>query len=222
MAVFGRTTSSPARSSRSSSCSSDSSSSIPQTLRARSRSSTAKAPKPSAPSLAKRLSSSIRPAPKPQPTLIRRATTSLSEFDSARWEKRMLKRIQRFQKDHPILMRILGTGLCIAGAGVSALTMPAVLGAFGIKLAVANAPAIIAEGLAAGSALPMTTANIVAGAKVVASSIALDIGGRLLAGPPSPTERGMFGFLPRRKNSDSSTLTESESKGSLSLLSSKK
>lgn len=50
----------------------------------------------------------------------------------------MLKRIQRFQRDHPILMRVIGTGLCIAGAGVSALAMPAVLGAFGIKLAVAN------------------------------------------------------------------------------------
>ncbi|KAG8948428.1 hypothetical protein FRC04_009798 [Tulasnella sp. 424] len=220
MVVFGRST----NSSRSSSCSSDSSSSIPKTLRNRSRSSTAKAPKPSAPSLTKRISSSIRPTPKPQPSLIRRASSSLSDFDSARWEKRMLKRIQRFQRDHPILMRVIGTGLCIAGAGVSALAMPAVLGAFGIKLAVANAPMMLAEGLAAGSAaLPMTTANIAAGAKV----LALDIGKRLLAGPPeSPTERGMFGFLPRRKNSNSSTLTESESRvgvlGDLPLVSSTK
>ncbi|KAG8911866.1 hypothetical protein FRC01_005436 [Tulasnella sp. 417] len=180
---------------------------IPTTLRNRSRSSTAKAPKPSAPSLTKRITASIRPTPKPQPSLVRRATMTVSEFDSARWEKRMMKRIQRFQKDHPILMRIIGTGLCIAGG---ALTMPAVLGAFGIKLAVANAPMMLAEGLAAGSALPMTTANLAAGAKVLASSIALDIGGRLLAAPSSPTERGMFGFIPRRKNSSSSTLTESE------------
>lgn len=72
----------------------------------------------------------------------------------------------------------------------------------------------------------MTTANLAAGAKVLASSIALDIGGRLLAGPTSPEERGMFGFIPRRKESNSSTLTESESKtgilGDLPLLSSKK
>lgn len=140
----------------------------------------------------------------------------------------MLRRIQRFQRDHPILMRVIGTGLCIAGAGVSALAMPAVLGAFGIKLVVANAPVMLAEGLAAGSAaLPMTTANIAAGAKVLASSLALDIGKRLLAGPPeSPTERGMFGFMPRRKNSNSSTLTESESRvgvlGDLPLVSSTK
>lgn len=157
----------------------------------------------------------------------------------------MLKRIQRFQKDHPILMRIIGTGLCIAGAGVSALTMPAVLGAFGIKLVAANgtflehlflrrmlitrlsiAPAMLAEGLAASAALPMTTANLAAGAKVIASSIALDIGGRILAGPTSSNERGMFGFMPGRKNSSSSTLTESESRvgvlGNLPLLSSKK
>ncbi|KAG8965219.1 hypothetical protein FRC00_008715 [Tulasnella sp. 408] len=157
---------------------------------------------------------------------MRRATTSISEFDSARWEKRMLKRIQRFQKDHPILMRIIGTGLCIAGAGVSALTMPAVLGAFGIKLVAANAPAMLAEGLAASAALPMTTANLAAGAKVIASSIALDIGGRLLAPATSSTERGMFGFMPARKNSSSSTLTESESRvgvlGDLPFLSSKK
>jgi len=138
----------------------------------------------------------------------------------------MLKRIQRFQKDHPILMRIIGTGLCIAGAGVSALTMPAVLGAIGIKLVAANAPAMLAEGLAASAALPMTTANLAAGAKVIASSIALDLGGRILAGPTSSTERGMFGFMPGRKNSSSSTLTESESRvgvlGNLPLLSSKK
>lgn len=87
---------------------------------------------------------------------------------------------------------------------------------------------MLAEGLAAGSAaLPMTTANIAAGAKVLASSLALDIGKRLLAGPPeSPNERGMFGFLPRRKNSNSSTLTESESRvgvlGDLPLVSSTK
>lgn len=48
----------------------------------------------------------------------------------------MLKRVERFPKDHPLLVKLFGAGLCLAGAGAGAIGIPAVAAALGIKLAV--------------------------------------------------------------------------------------
>lgn len=50
----------------------------------------------------------------------------------------MAKRIEKFPKDHPLLCKIFGAGLCIIGAGASAATIPGLLAAIGVKLAVVN------------------------------------------------------------------------------------
>lgn len=51
----------------------------------------------------------------------------------------MMKRIEMFPKDHPLLVKVVGAGLCLAGAGVGAVGavgIPAIAAALGIKLAV--------------------------------------------------------------------------------------
>lgn len=50
----------------------------------------------------------------------------------------MLKRIESFPKDHPLLAKLIGAGLCVAGAGAGAISVPAIAAALGIKLALAG------------------------------------------------------------------------------------
>ncbi len=50
----------------------------------------------------------------------------------------MIRRIEKFPEDHPLLMRLIGTGLCVVGAGAGAITVPGLMAALGIKLAVVN------------------------------------------------------------------------------------
>lgn len=40
-------------------------------------------------------------------------------------------------------MQIVGAGLCVVGAGAGAVTMPAVMAALGIKLAVTNGTSLV-------------------------------------------------------------------------------
>jgi len=141
---------------------------------------------------------------------MRRATTGLTEFSTASWEKRMLRRLLKFRKDHPLVMQVLGTGLFIAGAGVGAATMPALMAAFGLKLAVVNGTAAFSTAAVAASTAAVegaTAAGVVAaGAKVLLSTVALDLGGKLLAGPPSPQRfAGLFGKKRRSSSSDDSS-----------------
>ncbi|KAG8908291.1 hypothetical protein FRB99_007825 [Tulasnella sp. 403] len=204
-------------------------------------SSNTKRPKPSKPSLAQRVSVSLKPAPKPQPTLIRRATmglSGLSEFNSSQWEKRMMKRLQKFPEDHPILAKVLGAGLCLAAAGAGAVAMPALMAA----VTVGGASTLLggAAAAAAGAAVQETAvgAALAAGAKIFLSKVALDVGEKLLKGDEPPaaattsTQRpsGVSSARKERSNSTNSDAPKSESSNpvgtfvgrSLSLLVAKK
>lgn len=118
--------------------SSSSASSSPSFLRSKTFPGCTKAPKPTKPSLVQRVSSSVRPTPKPQPSLLRRATTGLTEFSTSSWEKRMLKRLRKFPQNHPLITKVVGTALFVAGTGAGAAAMPALMAALGLKLAVVN------------------------------------------------------------------------------------
>ncbi|KAG8980291.1 hypothetical protein FRB94_010050 [Tulasnella sp. JGI-2019a] len=178
------------------------------------RSSASKSPKPTKPTLAQRVSSSVKPKPKPQPTLLRRATIGLGEVSTTRWEKRMVKRIEDFPKDHPLLVKLVGAGICLAGAGAGAIGIPAIAAALGVKLAVVGGASTVS---ALGVSSVATTAGVgmaaqgtavaglvAAGAKVLFSTAAVDIGRRMIeATEPRPKTFLGFGFKRRTDSTDS-------------------
>jgi len=126
----------------------------------------------------------------------------------------MLKRIEDFPKDHPLLAKLIGAGLCVVGAGAGAVTVPAIAAALGLKIAVTGAGAVVgtasiasfaATGVAAqGTAVAAAAA---AAGKLLLSSAALDLGGRLLTSSSNETKpRGFFGFGKRKDSGDGLSL----------------
>jgi len=120
----------------------------------------------------------------------------------------MLKRLEKFPKDHPLLVKVAGAGLFLAGAGAGAISVPAIAAALGIKLAVVGgaATATALGGAAATAGVGVAAqgtavaAVVAAGAKIALSSIALDLGGRMMAaGEP---RRSFWGFG-KKSGSDS-------------------
>ncbi|KAG8956930.1 hypothetical protein FRC03_010698 [Tulasnella sp. 419] len=169
----------------------------------------------SRPQLVERLTSSlsqkIRPPP---PPLISRVSSSaaqaIGDGVSGRWEKKLIKRSQKFAKDHPIVMQVIGAGLAIMGA--SAATVPAVLAALGIKIGIGGlsigAAAIGSTSLFSGAATTAATTGVATSAggffatsaKMILGGIAMDVGGRLLEG----TDKA-----PKKKSSIASILSVS-------------
>jgi len=199
MAVFNSSSRTASTCSRAQRSSSTSFTSRPKSM--------AKQLKPSKPSLVQRVSSSMKPAPKPKPTLLRRAMISL---DTSSWEKRVWERLQQFPDNHPLLMKLLGTGLCLASVGAGAMTMPAFMAAVGFQGAVAaglggllTAATTTATGAVHGATFASGAA---AGAKILFSSVALDVGASLLAKPSPP--RRFKGLFPRRTRSSTSPTAE--------------
>jgi len=114
----------------------------------------------------------------------------------------MLKRLQKFPENHPLLVKLAGAGLCIAGASAGAVTVPAIMAALGIKMAVVGTTSVLSAGTGAAAVQGTAVAGaVVAGAKILFSTMAIEIGGMLLAGPPSPDRR--YGSLWGRRRSNS-------------------
>jgi hypothetical protein len=129
---------------------------------------------------------------------------------TGRLEKRLIKRSQKFAKDHPVLMQVLGAGLAVLGA--SAATVPAVLAALGIKIGILGigAAVVTKAGAAGTTSLLSTTAAtsaatsaggfLATGAKMLFGGIAMDVGGRMIEGPSTG---------PKRKTSTASIISSS-------------
>lgn len=117
----------------------------------------------------------------------------------------MMKKIERFPKDHPLLVKLVGAGLCVAGAGVGAISIPAVAAALGIKLAVVGGVAGVSGAAAAagtGVALQGTAVAgaLLTGAKLLASTVAINVGGRMMEANDESRIR-LFGIRRRRGSS---------------------
>jgi hypothetical protein len=65
--------------------------------------------------------------------------TDVIERQTARWEKKLVKKVQKFKDEHPLIIKLAGA--LMVSAGFSAATLPAVLAALGVKLAVLGAGA---------------------------------------------------------------------------------
>jgi len=114
-----------------------------------------------------------------------------------------MQRLQKFPEDHPLLIKLVGTGLCIAGAAsAGALTIPALLGALGVQTALLSGASTAMGAAATGAAAQGSTVAgvVLAGAKVLFSTVAVDVGSKLMAVEPIPRRR-FGGFLGRRRRS---------------------
>jgi len=123
-----------------------------------------------------------------------------------------MKRLEKFPQDHPLLVKAVGAVLCLAGAGAGAISVPAVAAALGLKVAIVGGTATITalSGVAAtagfGAAAQGTAVAglVAAGAKVLLSGLAVDMGSRMVR-YTEPRPRGLFGF--GRKNTTESSAT---------------
>jgi len=165
-----------------------------------------KAPKPTKPSLVQRVSSTVKPKPKPKPSLLRQAYMNASGFDVSAWEKRTWKWLTEFPNEHPILVKVLGTGLCLASMGAGAITLPAVMAAMGAQITVAGGLSAILGAAGASTAAAAHGATVAssaaASAKILLGSVAMDVGANLLARPTNvtaPTQHSRGRWFPRRR-----------------------
>jgi len=125
----------------------------------------------------------------------------------------MLKRIENFPKDHPLLAKMIGAGLCVVGAGAGAVTVPAIAAALGLKVALAGAATTtglvtVAATAGAGAAAQGTAvaAAAIAAGKILLSTAAVDFGGRLLTASNETKSKGFFGFAKRKDSSSGNGL----------------
>jgi len=122
----------------------------------------------------------------------------------------MLRRLQKFPEDHPLLMKLVGAGLCVAGAGAGAVSVPGLLAALGIKWAILNGAAGVVGAAGVTGAVTQGAAvagAVTAGAKLFLSTLAVDVGTKLMETevPTSPvrvpsTARRLLGLKPSRAN----------------------
>jgi len=131
----------------------------------------------------------------------------------------MLKRIENFPKDHPLLVKVVGAGLCLAGAGagaVGAVGIPAIAAALGIKMAVVGGTATMSAlgGVAATAGVGVAAQGtavagiVAAGAKILFSTAAVDVGRRMIESTEArpKTFLGSLGFRNRSSSSNGLSL----------------
>jgi len=136
----------------------------------------------------------------------------------------MMKRIEAFPKDHPLVVKLVGAGLCLAGAGagVGVVGLPAIAAALGVKLAVVGGTATmtalggVATTAGVGVAAQGTAVAgiLAAGAKVLFSTAAVDVGRRMI----EATEVRPKSFLSSLGFRKSKPTSEGKQDGLLSLM----